>query len=542
MCDVHPNVKAQLPKRKTSIAAFKTTGLSDVLRKFLAQKQARVQRPPQNPQALALVEESSQTGKESRDRRKTKGLARKGSSKLQAFLDDEKQGAEGVEEEAQESRKEGRLEKFLSEQEEEVAEWAEETEGTVEASGLKLKLFIEREKDQDSAAQEHLGHLDETPLTGVNYEQVDDNAALEESVFASVKQPGLQGWLIDRVGSGYAATPIEWDLGDFYEEDCYLLSSTKKRRDGVTRTYVHLWQGSKATPVLKDAALDHLIQLFQLIKGKAVLYREREFYESQLLQSYFRESGMRHLRQSWYKEKLHNDPTSENFRHFFTVKHSRRCSHAYEGGRPKDIREDLAYILDLGLDLYAFSGQRANQHCKYGVATMLARVRNQRGGQTKTSVVDEEQFVQVLQDLDDKEKQNAWKRAYYRARMQVPKEKEAEDRCYEDGLPNEILRDLSNVKVFEVLQNELEPVRFREISVGQGFLPNSEKIYLVETNIEVLIWLGLDSRRELVEDPFSLADDYCHAFGNYLINSSGKTAIMLQEAFDDKLLASILSL
>ena len=223
----------------------------------------------------------------------------------------------------------------------------------------------------------------------------------EEPEFSPIYQVGLLAWrIVDSIEGYKAARVSEVCVGEFYEEDCYLIASTKLKRCGSQRHDIHMWLGARASKSLRSAALKKMVQLYQVLEGKAVLYRENEYHESHMLQSYYNLAGMKHLRSDWSRGfRRQSVSTRKRYVRLLLVKRNPKCCQFYEVDcTAKAVNEGRVCILDVGSEIYAYFGRKSDLRSRYGAQVELNRVSGSRSGKTKVHILEKNAVSSIVRE------------------------------------------------------------------------------------------------------------------------------------------------
>ncbi len=183
---------------------------------------------------------------------------------------------------------------------------------------------------------------------------------------------GLEVWRVENRRSksdtpefGVKRWPVE-DYGKFYGGDSYIVLNTYRRKDPLTGKEaealswdLHFWLGSESSQDEKGVAAYKTVELDDLLDDGPVQYRECQFYESRLFQSYFKEvvymqgglaSGFRSVRAEEYQPRL------------FMVRSFNKTTRAMQIPlAAKNLNQGDVFVLDAGAKVYRFIGASATQ-------------------------------------------------------------------------------------------------------------------------------------------------------------------------------------
>uniref|UniRef100_A0A3Q2E2W6 Scinderin like a n=2 Tax=Cyprinodon variegatus TaxID=28743 RepID=A0A3Q2E2W6_CYPVA len=196
------------------------------------------------------------------------------------------------------------------------------------------------------------------------------------------KKPGLQIWRVEKMD----LSPVPPQLyGDFYTGDAYIILSTTS----APSYNVHSWIGKEASQDESGAAAIFLTQLDDHLGGAPVQFNEFQDNESVTFLGYFK-SGIKYKKggvKSGFKHVVINDMNVKRLLH---VK-GRRMVRATEVNLSWDsFNKGDCFIIDLGKDIYHWSGSESNRYERIKTTLMAGDIRdNERNGRAEIHMIDE---------------------------------------------------------------------------------------------------------------------------------------------------------
>ncbi|KAK3513395.1 hypothetical protein QTP70_014221 [Hemibagrus guttatus] len=207
------------------------------------------------------------------------------------------------------------------------------------------------------------------------------------------KAPGLQIWRIENMD----LKPVPKNLyGNFYTGDAYLLLYTTT----APSYYIHMWLGGECSQDESGAAAIFATQLDDYLGGGPVQFREVQNNESITFLGYFK-SGIKYQKGGVASGFQHVVTNEVNVKRLLHVK-GRRVIRATEVNLSwSSFNKGDCFILDLGKEIYQWTGSECNRFEKLKASQMAIDIRdNERNGRAKLSMADEgtepEEFIAVL--------------------------------------------------------------------------------------------------------------------------------------------------
>jgi gelsolin len=213
--------------------------------------------------------------------------------------------------------------------------------------------------------------------------RVKKESAIHEPAWQGAGQKvGLQIWRI--VNFKVTSWP-EADYGKFYSGDSYIILNTYAPGTGYD---VHFWIGSGSTQDEYGTAVYKTVELDTYLDDEPVQHREVQGHESDLFLSYFpngistmeggAESGFRHVTPQEYKPRLLH---FNGLKQYITVKEVPLAR--------SRVKSDDVYILDLGMLLYQWNGNKSNKDERFKAMQYLENLKNERTGE-RAEVIEED--------------------------------------------------------------------------------------------------------------------------------------------------------
>lgn len=137
------------------------------------------------------------------------------------------------------------------------------------------------------------------------------------------------------------------------------------------------------------SAAIYTVQLDDQLNGEPVQHRDVQEHESQLLQSYFKGSGIRYLPGGVTSGFHHVDPNAFEKR-LFEVKGSRNIRVKQVTASISSMNNGDCFILDVGRNIYVYVGNKARRIEKLKAINAANQIRDQdHAGKAKVTIVGE---------------------------------------------------------------------------------------------------------------------------------------------------------
>ncbi|XP_037554064.1 adseverin [Nematolebias whitei] len=199
---------------------------------------------------------------------------------------------------------------------------------------------------------------------------------------AAGKKPGLQVWRVEKMDMKPVPTQF---YGDFYIGDAYIVLHTTPAPSYA----LHSWIGDDASKDEIGAVAIFLTQMDDHLKGAAVQFNEFQNQESVVFLGYFK-SGIKHKKGGVASGFQHVVTNDMNVKRLLHVKGRRSI---------KGVEVDLCwgsfnkgdcFIIDLGKDIYHWSGSESNRYERLKTTQMANDIRdNERKGRAKVHMIEE---------------------------------------------------------------------------------------------------------------------------------------------------------
>uniref|UniRef100_A0A1A8GZP3 Gelsolin-like domain-containing protein n=1 Tax=Nothobranchius korthausae TaxID=1143690 RepID=A0A1A8GZP3_9TELE len=196
------------------------------------------------------------------------------------------------------------------------------------------------------------------------------------------KQPGLQVWRIENLD----LKPVPKKLyGSFYTGDAYLLLFTT----AAPSYNIHMWLGDECSQDESGAAAIFSTQLDDFLGGGPVQFREVQNHESNTFLGYFK-SGIKYQKGGVAGGFKHVETNGTDVKRLLHVK-GRRAIRATEVDMSwSSFNQGDCFIIDLGKDIYHWSGSESNRYERLKTTQMANDIRdNERKGRAKVHMIEE---------------------------------------------------------------------------------------------------------------------------------------------------------
>jgi len=293
------------------------------------------------------------------------------------------------------------------------------------------------------------------------------------------KVPGIEVWRIEKFQ--VKAWPKE-HYGKFYDGDSYIVLRTYKKEDSL-QWDVHFWLGEHTTLDEAGTAAYKTVELDDFLNGTPVQYREVQAFESEKFLALFPkieilkggvDSGFKHVTAAEYKPRLlHIKGTVKN-----VVVREVPIAHI-------SLNRGDSFILDLGLKVYQFNGQKAGIAEK-SKATQLARaLDDERGSKVEILVLAET-------DADD-DAQHFW--SHFGGKGAI---KESEG---DDTQASKVEKKMFRVH-YENNKTDFTEVKYHKTSLA------SDDVFVCDSIHTIFIWCGKGANPQERKEGFTFAQSY----------------------------------
>lgn len=216
------------------------------------------------------------------------------------------------------------------------------------------------------------------------------------------KKPGIEIWRIEKLK--VVAITDQDKFGKFHTGDSYIVLYTEKTSSGY-KWDIHFWLGSETTQDEAGVAAYKTVELDDSLGGAPIQHREVQGHESQQFQNLFKSyGGLRYLAggvESGFK-KVDRDAYEKRLLH---IKGKRNVRVAQVEVSHKSLNRGDVFILDIGLTLYQWNGQKASKAERAKGLDVIRDIRDkERGGKAKIIIIEDGQDddTQFFQDLGGK--------------------------------------------------------------------------------------------------------------------------------------------
>jgi len=295
----------------------------------------------------------------------------------------------------------------------------------------------------------------------------------------------MQIWRIEKFK--VKAWPTE-QYGYYYDGDSYICLHTYKKEGGNAFLFdVHFWLGTNTSQDEAGTAAYKTVELDDKLGGAPVQHREVQGHESDLFLSYFKneikllsggvDSGFHKVKPEEYKPRL---------LHLKGKKKIRVTQVDLDRG---SLNSGDVFILDNGLTIYQWNGQKSGPHEKSNGAQMCRALTDERKGRAKSFVLEE----------GDKEP-GFWKLLGGEGAV-----KSAE----EGG--DDLEAETAGVKLLFQLSDATGKLEFKQVASGsqcKKSMLDSNDVFILDTGAEVFAWIGKGSSVDEKAKALSFAQDY----------------------------------
>lgn len=270
------------------------------------------------------------------------------------------------------------------------------------------------------------------------------------------------------------------EYGNFFSGDSYIVLKTSKDADSDKLLFdIHFWLGTETSQDEKGTAAYKTVELDALKDDVPVQHREVQGHESQEFQKMFDEihymdggieSGFNHVVEGAYVPQL------------FQIKKLKKtikctmvpCTRA-------SLNHSDCFVLDLGKRIYSWQGDTASPFEKAKCATVAANMSSKRAGKANH-----------IKDQDD----DFWAALGGEGEIAAEGGESVMDDIGE-GILFKLSDETGSLKVNEVARGDLKRAML-----------SSEDVFLVDTGLEIFVWVGLASSDKEQMNAFQTADNY----------------------------------
>mmetsp|Transcript_27718 Transcript_27718/g.44350 ORF Transcript_27718/g.44350 Transcript_27718/m.44350 type:complete len:402 (+) Transcript_27718:1903-3108(+) len=350
-------------------------------------------------------------------------------------------------------------------------------------------------------------NLEDSNIQGIGSKENRDlkkSAAQTEKAYVGAGQkPGLQIWRVhnkrtasDTPDFGVEKVTDKNEFGTFFSGDSYIVLNTFKVKDmngKVTDKLawdVHFWLGNESSQDEIGVAAYKTVELDDLLDDGPIQHRELQGSESRLFQSYFKEmvymkggnpSGFRKVKPEEYEPRL------------LMIRRTKKTTRAFEVPvAAKNLNHGDVFILDAGLKIYLWVGDKANAFEKSKGANLQSNVVASRQGKAKKMNDPDDEFWSILggtiADVSD-------------ADSPFPL---SDDECGKDAS-----LDTSSLKLYRITDESgaVKMALEHEGPIKWDMLDQND-VFLVHANVGIWVWVGSSASRNEKSMSMKLADNY----------------------------------
>lgn len=296
---------------------------------------------------------------------------------------------------------------------------------------------------------------------------------------------GVTIWRIEN----FAPNPQE-SIGVFSEGDSYIVLNTFEKSNS-RRYNLHFWLGKETTKDEAGAAAVLSSLLDEKLGGLAVQYRELQGKETDLFLQLFPQgvqykaggvdSGFNHVEEESYEARL------------LHIRGKRNVRVAEVPVAASSLNSDDCFVLDDGLVLYQWNGQKANRAEKSKALDVTLGIKNARMGKPVILVVEqgdgsaeEKVFFEKLGESDP-------------ASVSIP-----------EGPKKEVEALFSPPALYKVGSSSFDEVAK---DILQKSMLSSDGVFILKTNTKVVVWLGKDVSSEQKKEAFATGQSFVDSKG-----------------------------
>lgn len=322
--------------------------------------------------------------------------------------------------------------------------------------------------------------------------QVKQAAAQKEKAWSEIGKnphPGLQVWQIDHFN-----VKSFGQVGTFYEGDAFIVLSTTLAKDKKDEFLydVHIWLGGECSQDEAGTAAYKMVELDDVLQGRATQHREVEGCESALFLSYFQNKGGLRLLKGGVESGFHHVAP-----HDYTPRLLRIYGHHHVRVVEvplvnASLNQGDAFLLDAGMTLYEFQGSKCTGQQRVRCGTLSKTLQDERGGHPKLVFVSEDD-----NEAKDEGVAAFWKLLGGKGPVAPPD-------------PTEDTVKVAN-KLFQVTDaSSGGPLSLKKLEDGEvrkSELVSSE-VYILDVGEEVFVWVGSKAAATHKKGGLGLAQQY----------------------------------
>ena len=210
------------------------------------------------------------------------------------------------------------------------------------------------------------------------------NNALNEPEWHKIpKEPCLKIWRIEK----FAVVPWpEKMYGTFYNGDSFIILHIEKVNDSLDYT-AYMWVGKQTTKDEAGTAAYKIVELDDFFRGGVDLCYEAQDNESEDFRNLFEEII------------VEEGGIESGFKKIEQEKWDVRLLRVYMDGKTprtqelpltlSSLTQEDAFILDTGLDLYAWRGEKTKPQMRFSTCLICQKIKDARNGRPKYTFYDE---------------------------------------------------------------------------------------------------------------------------------------------------------
>eukprot|EP00252_Welwitschia_mirabilis_P024171 TRINITY_DN7065_c0_g1_i1.p1 TRINITY_DN7065_c0_g1~~TRINITY_DN7065_c0_g1_i1.p1 ORF type:complete len:1024 (+),score=247.76 TRINITY_DN7065_c0_g1_i1:394-3465(+) len=296
------------------------------------------------------------------------------------------------------------------------------------------------------------------------------------------QKAGLEIWRIENFHP--VAVPKN-SHGKFRSGDSYIVLKTTASKNGDFHYDIHYWLGTDTSEDEMGTAAIKTVELDAALGGRAVQHREVQGHETDKFLSYFKPciipeeggvaSGFKHVDEKEYQIRLFACKGKHVVR-VREVPYSR-----------SSLNHDDVFILDTKSKIFQFSGSNSTIQERAKALEVVQYIKdNYHDGKCEVAAIEDGKFVA------DPETGEFW--GFFGGFAPLAKKSTYDDDSRAEALPS---------KLFCVQQGNRKPVQSSSLSRD---LLDTNKCYILDSGIEVYVWMGRNTSLDERKDASSAAE------------------------------------
>jgi len=336
----------------------------------------------------------------------------------------------------------------------------------------------EEEKDSGKPSEEDLARIKDTNVEGIGSKENRDlrkaAAETEKAWKGAGAKKGKQVWRIEK----FKVVPWPKEkYGTFFSGDSFIILNTMIDKTSGKKTYdVYFWLGNETTQDEAGTAAYKTVELDDLLGDEPVQYREVQGNESQQFLDLWKtmhvldggiESGFNKVKAKEYKPRLMHITGYKKHVQVFQVPL-----------KVKSLNHHDSFVLDLGLILYQFNGNKASGWEKRKANEEVQAIRGDRHGKVKENHI-----------IDGLKEENEDSKAFWKLFGGKPESIKATE---QDG--DDKKEDVEAKATKCMLKVSDEDGEMSVTKVCDGYVDKdkleSDDAFIIDFGVSIYIWVG----------------------------------------------------